>query len=176
MINAYLTNTIVGCVLVAVATTLLILLVRKGYRKSTLWEYRLVYGLLANMAFAWSFEIYRGNNSDSNEGFVMNAIYLLPVGSLLFALWYFEGVRGILKIKYCAKSMESLRWFTYFTILFTYCGFAILCILNPARTNSYDPGFLDYQVVIPVCVLGELAVVFLAFSIFKINRFIRELS
>lgn len=106
----------------------------------------------------------------------MNAIYLLPVGSLLFALWYFEGVRGILKIKYCAKTMESLRWFTYFTILFTYCGFVILCILNPARTNSYDPGVLDYEVVIPVCVLGELAVVFLAFSIFKINRFFRELS
>lgn len=123
------------------------------------------------MALAWSFEIYKGVSYDSYGGFTRNAIYLMPFGTLLFALWYFEAVRIVIGIQYCEALMISIKWLAYVSILFTYGAYVIFSILNPVRSKSYDRGTLDYGIVIPVGILGVLAVILLAFSVFKINRF-----
>lgn len=128
---------IIATIVVLASTTLLVLLLIKGWRSNTMRGFILIYVLLFNMAFVWACQIplvWIGRATDKQpcvwnpdftcfvyiyaEGRLISMLNLVPLSIFCFSYKYYMTVRDLIAQDDRHKRyLVIFNWLSYFSIL-----------------------------------------------------------
>jgi hypothetical protein len=168
--NSFLGVSIVSCIVFAVASSLLAILVYKGWKTNSMRGYTLIYLCLANITLVWACQIpIAWIDSDKLVHSLSNVLKLMPISTFLFSLKYFKVVTSLVPSEKKTKCL--------FQLLVILAIGSALVLIGLWITLEFDILKIDGSFIIAFeMTVGVFACIFLTTTMILVKRFCDQLS